>query len=129
MDFSRSSLLMNQELRVLPMEVGGSSSTGTLACVVFVKCAQASVPVLPKLHGKSRPLLFQQLGDGFQFPLSFGCGLRICQLEITERIDDNSGNNQSCVFLIIGGNDVPTRSYRPPANARPPVRCHRVEDG
>jgi len=35
---------------------------------------------------------------------------RIGHLEISQRIKDDLGNNQSCVFLIVGGNDVPRRT-------------------
>jgi hypothetical protein len=53
--------------------------------------------------------LREQLADGFQFPLAFRGGLGICHFHFMERIQDNLGNSQAGVFLIVGGNDVPGR--------------------
>ena len=39
----------------------------------------------------------------------FRSGLGICHLKIIERINHNLGNNQPCILLIIGGNNVPRR--------------------
>ena len=51
----------------------------------------------------------EQFADGFQFPPAFRGGLGICHLKFIERIQDNLGNNQPGIFLIIGGNDIPGR--------------------
>jgi hypothetical protein len=42
-------------------------------------------------------------------PANVGGCLRIRHPQITERIDDNVGNNQPGILLIICGNDVPGR--------------------
>jgi len=49
----------------------------------------------------------KQFADRFQFPPTFrGCfGIR--QLKLAECIDDNVGNDQAGILLIIGGNDIP----------------------
>jgi hypothetical protein len=49
----------------------------------------------------------ESFADGFQFPPPFRGGLGIGHLKIIERINDNSGNDQPGIVLIIGGNDVP----------------------
>src|ERR1035438_5193555 len=53
--------------------------------------------------------LREQLADRFQFPPPFCGGLGICHLKFIERIQDNLGNNQPGILLIVGGNDVPGR--------------------
>ena len=45
--------------------------------------------------------------DGFQFPPAFRGGLGICHLKFIKRIQDNLGNNQPGIVLIIGGNGIP----------------------
>ena len=54
-----------------------------------------------------RQSLREMLADGFQFSPTFWRGLGIGHLQIIERIDNNSGNDQPGVLFIIGGNDVP----------------------
>jgi hypothetical protein len=51
----------------------------------------------------------EPFADGFQFPPTFRGGLGICHLKRIERVENNLGNNQPGIFLIIGGNDVPGR--------------------
>src|ERR1039458_10227796 len=51
----------------------------------------------------------EPFADGFQFPPTFRGGLGICHFKRIERIENNLGNNQPGIFLIIGGNDVPGR--------------------
>src|ERR1022692_2675026 len=74
------------------------------------------VPNPPWQHSSEREtttpqLLFfrELLADRLQFQPTLLGGLRICHLEILERIEDNAGHNQPGVFLIIGGNGVPGR--------------------
>src|ERR1035438_1534315 len=52
----------------------------------------------------------EPLADGFQFPPAFRGGLGIGQLKFIKRIQDNLGNNQPGILLVIGGNDVDRKS-------------------
>ena len=55
-------------------------------------------------------VLFSEFfADGFQFPPAFRGGFGIGHLKFVKRIQDNLGNDQPGILLIIGGNDVPGR--------------------
>ena len=54
-------------------------------------------------------LLHQQFADGFQFPPPFRGGLGIGHFQLLECIQDNFGNNQPGILLVIGGDDIPRR--------------------
>jgi hypothetical protein len=45
--------------------------------------------------------------DGFEFQPTLCGGLGIGHLKFIEGIQDDLGNNQPGILLIIGGNDVP----------------------
>ena len=81
----------------------------------FSSRRRASSPVRPVAGGTSlaeaiiQTLLRQQLADGFQFPPAFGGGLGIGHLQFPERIQDDLGNNQPGILLVVGGNNVPGR--------------------
>ena len=53
--------------------------------------------------------LQSRLRMDFQFPPAFRGGLGIYHLQVIERIEDNTGNNQPGIFLIVRGNNVPGR--------------------
>ena len=54
-------------------------------------------------------LFSESFADGFQFPPAFRGGFGIGHLKSVKRIQDNLGNDQPGILLIIGGNDVPGR--------------------
>lgn len=54
-------------------------------------------------------LLHQQLADRLQFSPAFRGGRGTCHLQVIESIQDNLGDDQTRIFLIIGRNDVPMR--------------------
>jgi len=58
-------------------------------------------------RGSNSTSLRQQFADRLQFPATFTGGPGICQLQLIERIQDNLGNNQPGILLIVGGNGVP----------------------
>src|ERR1035437_2624383 len=51
----------------------------------------------------------EPFADGLQFPPTFRGGLGVCHFKRIERIQNDLGNDQPGIFLIIGGNDVPGR--------------------
>src|SRR3954447_10109946 len=78
-------------------------------------------PYIRKLiRAEDRPLVpsdagvliirFRELfADRLQFLPALCAGFRISEFESFERIKDNAGYNESCVFLVVGGNDIPGR--------------------
>jgi len=61
-------------------------------------------------HAGSEALERSELvADRFQFSLAFCGHYRVGHLEITERIQDNLGNNQPGILFVVGGDDVPRR--------------------
>src|ERR1039457_1411674 len=81
----------------------------------FSSRRRASSPVRPVGGGRSlaeaivQKSLRQQLANRLQFPPAFRGGSGICHLEFIERIQDNLGNNQPGIFLVVGRNNVPGR--------------------
>ena len=49
------------------------------------------------------------LADRVQFLLTISAHFRIAHLQTFERVEDDLGDDQPCVFLVVGGNDKPGR--------------------
>ena len=54
----------------------------------------------------------EPLADRQQFPPALCARFRIGHFESFERIEDNPGNNQPGILLVVGGDDIPGRVAR-----------------
>src|SRR5271156_4329941 len=87
-------------------------SMSCLVCTLCPRSASGHKPGSTPPNKKPQSTLFllgQFLADRLQFQPTLLRGLRICHLEILQRIENDAGNNQPGVLLIIGGNGVPWR--------------------
>src|SRR5690242_20765143 len=61
--------------------------------------------------GTSKAGLFirEALADRLQFPQPFGTGRRIAHVKPFQRVEDDLGDDQPGIGLVVGGNDIPGR--------------------
>ena len=65
----------------------------------------------PKTPGTARatPSLGQLLADRVQLTLTVRARFRIAHFQSFERVEDDLGDNEPRIFLVVGGNDKPGR--------------------